>query len=131
MMAAFSLEKSMHRMFIRFTMLLGLLALTARGASASLPFARHGIIERISANQEAIVINDVMYILPTTARVHFFMPKAKRTKDQDPPPAAGNTFLLRPGMHIGYRVEGEGSGRQGRVVEAWILPPGAVTKSRE
>jgi hypothetical protein len=131
MTAAFSLEKSMQRMFNSFTMLLGLLALTAAGTSASLPFERHGIIERLSAHQEFIVINDVMYILPTTARVHFFMPKAKRAKDQEPPPADGNAFLLRPGMHIGYRVEGEGSGRQGRVVEAWILPPGAVTKSHE
>jgi hypothetical protein len=130
-MASFSLEKSMQRMFIRFTMLLGMLALTAQGTSAALPFERHGIIERLSAHQEVIVINDATYMLPTTARVHFFMPKAKRTKDQEPPPAAGNTFLLRPGMHIGYRVEGEGSGRQGRIVEAWILPPGAVTKSRE
>ena len=121
----------MQRMFISCTMLLGMLALAAGGSSASLPFERHGIIERLSAHQEFIVINDALYILPTTARVHFFRSKAKRAQDQEPPPENGNTFLLRPGMHIGYRVEGEGSGRQGRVVEAWILPPGAVTKSRE
>jgi hypothetical protein len=131
MTASFSLEKSMHRMFISCTMLLAMLALTADGTSASLPFERHGIIEHISAHEEVIVINDAAYTLPTTARVHFFRPKAKQAKDQEPPPQHGNTFLLRPGMHIGYRVEGEGSGRRGRVVEAWILPPGAVTKSRE
>jgi hypothetical protein len=34
-------------------------------------------------------------------------------------------------MHIGYRVEGEGSGRRGRVVEAWILRLGSLPKSHE
>ena len=121
----------MQRMLIRFILLLGLSAVTAGGASASPPFERHGIIERISAHEEVIVINDAMYVLPTTAKVHFFRPKGKRTQDQEPPPEGGNTFLLRPGMHIGYRVEGEGSRRRGHIVEAWILPPGAVTKSRQ
>jgi hypothetical protein len=86
-----------------------------------------------------IVINDVTYIVLNTTRVYVFEGKAKRTQEQtrvqskeaEQAPTYGNASLLREGMHIGYRVEDEGPGRKGRIVEAWILPSGAIPRSRE
>jgi hypothetical protein len=121
----------MQRLFVNLIVLLSTLAAFTGGVSAALPFERHGTIERINAHQGFIVINDVTYLLPASARVHFFAPKGQKPKDQVPPPDAGNAFVLREGMYIGYRIEGEGPGRQGRLVEAWILPPGTISKSRD
>jgi hypothetical protein len=116
-----------------------LLMLSGRVTSAALPFERHGTINHINAHEGVIVINDVTFIVLNTTRVYVFKGKAKSTqeqtraqsKDAEQEPAYGNASLLRTGMHIGYRVEGEGPGHKGRIVEAWILPPGTIPRSRE
>jgi hypothetical protein len=120
----------MYRLFLSCTALLGLLLTSVGAAAPALPFERHGVIERLSAHDGVIVINDATYGLLSTAKVHVSLGKAKRSKEQEKEPEAGTISLLRPGMHIGFRVEGEGPGRRGRLVEAWILPPGTITKSR-
>jgi hypothetical protein len=122
----------MYRLFLSCTALLGLLLASVGNAAPALPFERHGVIERLSASEEFIIINDATYGLPSTARVHVWRTKAKgaKEKEQENEPAPGSPFMLRPGMHIGFRVEGEGPGRHGRIVEAWILPPGSIPKSR-
>ena len=119
----------MYRLFISCAALLGLLVGPVGEAAPSLPFERHGVIERLSAHDGLIVINDATYGLPSTAKVHVSLGKAKRSKEREEGPEVGHISLLRPGMHIGFRVEGEGPGRQGRIVEAWILPPGSIPKS--
>jgi hypothetical protein len=128
------MEKDMYRVFVSIAVCLAMLALSGEGASAQIPFERHGVIHRLSAYQGFIVIDDVTYLLPPTARVYIFEGKTKRPtapgKEAEKEPEYGTTALLREGMHIGYRVEGEGSGRRGRVVEAWILRPGSLPKSR-
>ena len=121
----------MYRLFVSCTALLGLLIMSVGEAAPSLPFERHGVIERLSALDGVIVINDATYGLPSTAKVHVSLGKAKHSKEREEAPEAGSISLLRPGMHIGFRVEGEGPGRHGRIVEAWILPPGTITKSRD
>ena len=125
----------MYRMFVSVTVFLGLLMLSGGVTSAALPFERHGTINHINAHEGVIVISDVTYIVLNTTRVYIFAGKAKRTqepsKDAEQEPAYGNASLLRQGMHIGYRVEGEGPGHKGRLVEAWILPPGTIPRSRE
>jgi hypothetical protein len=119
----------MYRLFVSCTALLGLLVMSVAAAATSLPFERHGVIERLSAQEAVIVINDATYHLPNTAKVHVSLGKGKRAKERAEEPEAGTISLLRPGMHIGFRVEGEGPGRHGRIVEAWILPPGTISKS--
>jgi hypothetical protein len=129
----------MYRMFVSLTAFLGLLVLSGSVTAAALPFERHGTINHINAHEGVIVINDVTYIVLNTTRVHVFAGKAKRTPEQtreqsketEQIPEYGNTSLLREGMHIGYRVEGEGPGHKGRIVEAWILQPGTIPRSRE
>jgi hypothetical protein len=126
-------------MFVSVTVFLGLLVLSGGVTSAALPFERHGTINHINAHEGVIVVNDVTYIVLNTTRVYVFKGKAKptpeqtkaQTKEAPPEPEYGNASLLRAGMHIGYRVEGEGPGRKGRLVEAWILSPGAIPRSRE
>jgi hypothetical protein len=121
----------MYRLFISCTVLLGLLVGSVGGAAAALPFERHGVIDWLSAHDGLIVINDATYGLSSTARVHASLGKAKGAKERQEEPEAGHISLLRPGMHIGFRVDGEGPGRRGRIVEAWILPPGSIPKSRD
>jgi hypothetical protein len=129
----------MYRMFVSVTVFLGLLVLSGGVTSAALPFERHGTINHINAHQGVLVINDVTYIVLNTTRVYVFAGKAKQAQEQskaqskeaEKAPAYGNASLLREGMHIGYRVEDEGPGRKGRIVEAWILPPGTIPRSRE
>jgi hypothetical protein len=125
----------MYRMFVSVTAFLGLLMLSGGVTSAALPFERYGTINHINAYEGVIVINDVTYIVLNTTRVYIFAAKAKRTQessqDAGKDAAYGNASMLRQGMHIGYRVEGEGPGHKGRIVEAWILPPGTIPRSRE
>jgi hypothetical protein len=124
----------MHRMFISVAVFLGVLVLSGSATLASRPFKRHGVIERLEAHQGLIIIGDVTFSLSSAARVHIFE-KAQRAKepgkDTETQPESGTIALLRAGMHIGYRVEGEGPGRQGRIVEAWILRPGSLPKAPE
>jgi hypothetical protein len=125
----------MYRVFVSIAVGLTMLALSGQAAMAQLPFERHGVIHRVNAHQGFIVIDDVSYLLLPMARVHIFEGKSKRPpapgKEAEQEPEPGTAALLREGMHIGYRVEGEGSGRRGRVVEAWILRPGSLPKSHE
>jgi hypothetical protein len=125
----------MYRVFVSIAVFLTMLALSGQAALAQLPFERHGVIHRVSAPQGFFVIDDVFYSLLSTARVHIFAGKTKRPrapgKEAEQEPEPGTAALLREGMHIGYRLEGEGSGRRGRLVEAWILRPGSLPKSRE
>jgi hypothetical protein len=125
------MEIPMYRLFIGCTALLSLLVGSVGEAAPSLPFERHGVIERLSAHDGLIVINDATYGLPGTAKVHVSLGKAKGVKERQEEPEVGHISLLRPGMHIGFRVEGEGPGQRGRIVEAWILPPGSIPKSRD
>ncbi|GIX48570.1 MAG: hypothetical protein KatS3mg131_2781 [Candidatus Tectimicrobiota bacterium] len=111
--------------------LLGLAALAwgAPRESSRLPFERFGVIDRVSPEEDTIVISDMRYVLPATVRVYLWG-EAKAPRGRETPPF-GNRYALRPGMHVGYTVGGEGGGRVGHLLEVWILPPHAVPRFSE
>jgi hypothetical protein len=95
------------------------------------PFARVGKIDRINAHRKIIVVNDVRYVLPTSARVYLYDRQAQSADGQYKGREFGNGAVLRTRMHIGFNVEGEGPRRTGRIVEVWILPPNSPKASTE
>lgn len=116
---------------VRTALLLILLTMQPLAALAATPFQRVGMIESVYASQQTIVVNDVMYILPTSVRVYLFDEQTHRADESRKERRPTAQIPLRQGMRIGFNVEGEGPGRRGSIVEVWILPPGSFSRSTE
>ena len=110
---------------------LALFVLPQGVALSSPPFERTGRIDRLAVRQNKIVVNDETYILPASLDVYLYSKRQHRAKKDGKDRYVGNRRALRKGLHIGFNVEGEGTGQQRRIVKAWILPRGSVKESNE
>ncbi len=112
-------------------LLVALLLASGVEAESTHPFQRVGKITRLNAHRHVIVVDDAPYRLPTSVRVYHYNRRAQRSDGEYKGRPLGNGKVLRRGMTIGFNVEGEGPGRPGRIVEAWILPPHSIRASTE
>jgi len=116
---------------MRTTLVLAVLFLQSITALAAVPFQRVGMIDRVDAQQQTIVVGDVMYILPTSLRIYLFDAQADNTREPRKERQPTTQIPLRQGMRIGFNVAGEGPGRRGSIVEVWILPREGFKQSTE
>jgi hypothetical protein len=107
---------------MRTALMLAVLCLQPITALAAVPFQRVGVIDRVDAQQQTIVISDVMYILPASVRIYLFEAQADNPKEPPKERQPTTQIPLRHGMRIGFKADGEGPGRRGSIVEVWILP---------
>lgn len=112
-------------------LLFGLLMGTQALAASEYPFARHGTINQIDANERTMVVNDVTYRLAPSMRVQLFDRRTTPGAEQQDGQASGPNLTLRKGMLIGFNVKDEGPGKKGQIVEAWVLPQHSMKPSRE
>jgi hypothetical protein len=117
--------------FIRNALVLAVLCLPPSAALAAMPFQRLGVIDRVDAQHQTIVVGDVMYTLPTSLRIYLFDARADNTREPRKERQPTTQIPLRRGMRIGFNVDGEGPGRKGSIVEVWILPRDGFKQSTE
>ncbi len=89
-------------------------------------FSRVGVVHSIDAAAGVIVINDVQYRLPQTARVYAYDRNLPDHAAQRAGTQLKDVKALREGARIGYNVTGESSGQRGALTEVWLLPPGPI-----
>jgi hypothetical protein len=112
-------------------LVLAVLLLQSITALAAVPFQRVGVIDRVDAQHQTIVVGDVMYILPTSLRIYLFDAQADNTREPRKERQPTTQSPLRQGMRIGFNVDGAGPGRRGSIVEVWILPHDGFKPSAE
>jgi hypothetical protein len=116
---------------MRTALMLAVLFLQPITALAAVPFQRVGVIDRIDAQQQTIVVSDVTYILPASVRIYLFEAQADSRQEPRKERQPTTQIPLRHGMRIGFNVDGEGPGRRGSIVEVWILPRDSFKRSTE
>ncbi|MBM3227140.1 MAG: hypothetical protein FJZ47_25515 [Candidatus Tectomicrobia bacterium] len=99
------------------------------GQEAGQPlFSRMGVINAIDTTEGLITVQDLSYHLAQSVRVYTY-DRERAAKGPQAMRAAArlqDARALRTGMRIGYTVQGEGGGKRGELIEAWILPPGNI-----